>query len=418
VYNTVDVRYRANNPRTTMRSTYLLLLLFTFLQADWKSDMLDKSNQLYNETKNITILLYKENVETEPLSKEQHMNRVWDKIYPDLEEGAKNIDKLNNAPDSAWIGTDKEDVQEDINKLFEMIVNGLIQDDLLIYKTKMESLKKEISENKSDILRYREKRVGAPQKSAIYTTKSGYDEKIIETKNENKIFENEIHLIKDDLKKNFAEIGVNLSAAQIDVLLTRIDGDDIIQISLVMETLKHITNQILELMKASKEELTQAKKYYGMHQVLLELVVYIQQKYINKCNDIYIPKIDNMISDSAEMIANTSRLRDQEEDVRRKSIYNSNLDALELTNRAAILYKKDIIASRNNMSEAQQIAKENLKLSKNTYATVMLSADLFDLISESQNMFEEVSKIQVPNLVPFENIQLEEKYRELTEKLR
>ena len=220
------------------------------------------------------------------------------------------------------------------------------------------------------------------------------------------------------MKKNFQEIGVNLTSDQIDVLLTRVDGDDIIQISLVMETLKHITNQILELMKASKEELTQAKKYYGMHQVLLELVVYIQQKYIDKCNVVYLPKIDKMISDSAEMMVNTKRLKAQEEDTRRRSIYNNNLDAQALTNKAAKRYKHDIIASRNNMIEAQKIAKENLKLSKNTYATVMLSADLFDLINESQSMFEEVSKIQVPNLVPFENIQLEQKYKELTEKLK
>ena len=51
--------------------------------------------------------------------------------------------------------------------------------------------------------------------------------------------------------------------------------------------------------------------------------------------------------------------------------------------------------------------KANLELSKNTYAIVLLSADLFNLITESQS-----------SLVPFENIQLEQKYRELTEKLR
>ena len=185
-----------------------------------------------------------------------------------------------------------------------------------------------------------------------------------------------------------------------------------------METLKHVTNQILQLMKASKEELTQAKKYYGMHQVLLELVVYIQQKYIDKCNTVYIPKIDKIISDSAEMMGNTKRLRAQEEDVRRRAIYNNNLDAQMLTNKAAKLYRNDIVSSRNNMIEAQKISKANLKLSKNTYETVMFSADLFDLIAESQNMFDQVSKIQVPNLVPFENIQMEQKYRELTEKLR
>jgi len=401
-----------------MKLHYLLLLFISAVHADWKSDMMEKSNQIYNETKDKTILLYKENVETQPMTKEERMNKVWDNVYDDLEEGAKNIDKLNNAPESTWIGTDKKDVQKDINKLFEMIVNGLIEDDLLIYKTKMAKLKKEISNNKSDILKYREKRVGAPKSSSIYTTKSGFDTKIEETKNENVILENEIRIIKENLKKNFQEIGVNLSSEQIDVLLTRVDGDDIIQISLVMETLKHVTNQILELMKASKEELTQAKKYYGMHQVLLELVVYIQQKYIDKCNAVYLPKIDTMIVESASMMDNTKRLRDREEDTRRRSIYNNNLDAQMLTNKAATLYRKDIAASRNNMIEAQKISKENLKLSKNTYATVMLSADLFDLINESQSMFEEVSKIQVPNLVPFENIQLEQKYKELTEKLR
>ena len=401
-----------------MKSYYLFILLVSSLSADWKSDMLEKSNQIYHDTKDKTILLYKENVETHPLTKEERMNKAWDNVYDDLEEGAKYIDRYNSAPESTWIGTDKEDVQKDINKLFEMIVNGLIKDDLLIYKTKMEKLKKKISSNKSDILKYREKRVGAPKKSAIYTTKSGYDSKIEETQKENVILENEIRIIKDDLKKNFADIGVNLSAEQIDLLLTRVDGDDIIQISLVMETLKHVTNQILQLMKASKEELTQAKKYYGMHQVLLELVVYIQQKYIDKCNTVYIPKIDKMISDSAEMMGNTRRLMGEEEDTRRRAIYNNNLDAQMLTNRAAKLYRNDIIASRNNMIEAQKISKANLKLSKNTYATVMLSADLFDLIAESQSMFDEVSKIQVPNLVPFKNIQMEQKYKELTQKLR
>lgn len=401
-----------------MKRFYLSLLLASSLLADWKSEMLEKSHQIYNETKDKTILIYKENMESTPLSKEERMDKAWDNVYADLEQGANYIEKYNNAPESTWIGTDKQDVQNDINRLFETIVNALIADDLLIYKTKMASLKKDIAQNKADILKYREKRIGAPKSSAVYTTKSGYDSKIDETHKENIILENEMRIIKDNLKKNFADIGVNLSSEQVDLLLTRVDGDDIIQISLVMETLKHITNQILALMQASKEELTQAKKYYGMHQVLLELVVYIQQKYIDKCNTVYLPKIDRMISDSANMMESTKFTMDQDEDVRRRAIYTKNLEAQALTHKVAKLYRNDIVASRDNMIEAQKIAKANLTLSKNTYQTVMLSADLFDLINESQNMFAEVSKIQVPNLVPFENIQMEKKYRELTESLR
>jgi len=118
------------------------------------------------------------------------------------------------------------------------------------------------------------------------------------------------------------------------------------------------------------------------------------------------------------MIENTNRLKNNEEDARRRSIYHNNIEAQKLTNKAARRYKQDLISSRNNMMKAQKISKANLQLSKNTYATVLLSADLFDLISESQSMFEEVSKIQVPNFILFENIQMEQKYKELTEKLR
>jgi hypothetical protein len=168
-----EIEYNSDSlQRKTMKLLSLFILLVSWVSADWKSEMLEKSNQIYTDTKNKTILLYKENMETQPLTKEQRMNKIWDNVYDDLEEGAVYIDKLNNAPASAWIEEDKEDVQEDINKLFEMIVNGLIKDDLLIYKTKMEKLKKDISANKSDILKYREKRVGAPESSKIYRTKS------------------------------------------------------------------------------------------------------------------------------------------------------------------------------------------------------------------------------------------------------
>ena len=400
-----------------MKLIYPLILL-TSLNADWTSDVVQSSQKLYENTKDKTVLLYKENIESQPLTKEERMNKVWQNVYDDLEKSSTFVDKYNNAPDSAWLSEDKGDIKEDINDMFEMIVNGLIEDDLLVYKVKMSALKKEISTNKEQILNYREKRVGAPKSSLVYTTKSNYDTKIEETKKENKILENEIRIIKDNLKNNFKDIGVNLNSQQIDALLTRVDGDDIIQISLVMETLKYITNQILVLMKESQEELTQAKKYYAMHQVLLELVVYIQQKYIDKCDNSYIPKIDRLIVDSKAMMDETKRLRDAEEDPKVRAIYNINLDAQIFTKKVAVLYKNDIIKSKRNMIEAQNISKKNLKLSQNTYQTVMLSANLFSLIKRSQNMFDEVSKIQVPKIVPFQSIQLQEKYRELTEKLK
>ncbi len=404
------------------RLSLTVLMLGCTLHADWSDTLLKKGSTLYDETREKTLQIYKDTLQSKPLNHEemrkQRLNNAWDGVVGQLKEGMEYIDELKQAPDSAWIGKDKEDIREDLNALFDQIVKGLVGGDLMAYKEQMADLKAKITQNNEDILSYREKRIGAPESSTLYTTKAEYDKKIADTKAENKILQNKIRIIKKQLRQNFADIGVKLSDAQVDVLLTRVDGDDIIQISLMMDTLKYITQQILHLMQESKEELTQAKRYYGMHQVLLELVVYIQQKYIDKVNNVYLPKIDKIIDDSKNMMVLTQRLRANEEDSKRSAVYAHNLEAQALTLKVAQQYREDLVRSRDRMIEAQKVARANLMLSKNTYETVSLSADLYDLISESQQMFAEVSKIQVPQIVPFQNLQIQQKYQELTNRLK
>ena len=404
------------------RLVYVNLLLFSSLHADWTSDILHKSTELYDETREKTIQIYKDTLDTEPLShdemRKQRLKEAWGNVVDELQEGKGYIDRLKRAPDSSWIGTDKADIREDLDALFDRIVKGLVGSDLKMYKDRMHTLKEKIAQNNAKILTYRERRIGAPEKSTLYTTKSDYDEKIKDLKDENGVLRNEMRIIKEDLRQSFADIGVTLSMEQVDVLLSRVDGDDIIQISLVMDTLKYITNQILHLMQESHEELEQARKYYGMHQVLLELVVHIQQKYIDKCNTVYLPKIEKIIHDAKEMTLQTQRLKAQEEDPKRAAVYAHNIEAQQLTLEVAKRYRVDLLRSRDRMIEAQKTALANLKVSKNTYETVSLSADLYDLISQSQEMFTRIEKIQVPDIVPFENLQLQQKYRELTAKIR
>ena len=399
--------------------THLLLLLASaaFVQADWKSEMVEQGTTLYQNAKHKTVELYKE---LKPLaddqnrSKEAQMNAIWDELLPRLEKGLEYTDKLEKAPESAWIGSDKKDIQHDIDKVFNKIIDTLIDDDFLSYKKEINSLQQDISDNKNTIAFYREKKISAPAQSSIKTTKADYAEKIEELQEENHNNARHIEQIKGRLIQQFADIGVDLTPEQINVLLTRVDGDDIIQMALMMDVLKHITEQIMVLMKENNEDLNYAKKYYGLHLVTLELVVYIQQNYINKVDHVYIPKIDNIMFEAQKMEAKTKKLAASEVSERRRNIYEKNTQTQELTAHVAQLYKQDLITSKISMVNAQRITKKNLDLARNTYKTVVLSADLYELISESQNMFSEVSKIQVPNIVPFENMQIQKKYYELT----
>jgi len=406
----------------TMR-THLLLLFAsaTLAQADWKSEMLKQGNELYESTKNKTVELYKELKPAEMSkeeSKEEHMNALWDELLPQLEEGLKYTNKLEKAPESSWIGPDKKDLQEDMDKVFDGIIATLIDDDFHAYKKEINALQQDIASKKNTIAFYREKKISAPAQSKFKTTKAEYAEKIEILKEENRNSQIRIGQVKQKLIRQFADIGVKLTPEQINVLLTRVDGDDIIQMALMMDVLKHITKQIMVLMKENSEDLNYAKKYYGLHLVTLELVVYIQQKYIDKVDNEYIPKIDTIMFEAQKMVEETKKLAASDVSERRRSIYEKNMQTQELTAKVATLYRQDLITSKISMMNAQKIAKKNLQLARNTYKTVVLSADLYELISESQQMFSEVSRIQVPNIVPFENIQIQKKYYELTKLIR
>jgi hypothetical protein len=409
-----------------MRLFPVSLLLFSTLHASWDFDIFAKGSELYDETREKTIQIYKDTLETltteVPVTpkenREVYLEAAWESVVDDLKEGTVYIDQKKHLPDTAWIGRDRKDVQEDINKLFERIIQGLVGQRVKEDQDAIAALRHKIDENRQMILLYREKRIGAPQSSVLHTTKSEYDKKIEALKEENRIWQNDIRIRKERLQKRFADIGVTLSLDQVDVLLARVDGNDIIQMAMVMDTLKYITRQIEKLMKQSSEELKQAKRYYGMHQVLLELIVYMQQQYIDRCNNVYIPKVRSIIRQAEGMIIHTETLKRQEEDRRRAAVYARNIEALKWTLKVAKQYEADLAASRDRMKEAQKVALANLTLSRNTYETVSLSSDLYALISESQEMFMTVSRIQVPQIVPFDNLQLKRKYQEITQKLK
>jgi len=351
--------------------------------------------------------------------RQKRFKQTWDSLRDKFIDGYKLYDEKNKTPESSIlrIGKDKEDVQEEIDELLNDIMHVLIDDDLLAYKSKIERIKKQIKASEIKLAEYKEARISAPNESLVYTTQVGYDLKIKNTRKEIANLKHQIIKVQNDLKKSFIAIGIEISTQQIEILLARANGDDVIQISLIMDLLKQITNQIMHLMKSSNESLTQAKRYYGMHMMSLALVVHIQQHFIDKVDNQYIPKIAHISNEAERMMDQTEDLIDSETNIYRQELYRANLKSQTLTLKVAKLYKQDLIASRAKLIQAQERAKKNLQVAYNTYSTVSLSSGLYDLIAQSQLMFNEISKIQIPNIIPFENIQIEQKYRELTTKI-
>jgi len=403
-----------------MKKLLLITLLLSFSYGEW-SDSFDKA---YTVTKEKTREVYssaKDKIISKPKTpqeiEEEQFRETWDSVFSKYREGTELLEKRLSAPDSAWFRSSKGDYKEKIDEVINDILGVLTSQNLLEYKDEIHDKKEDIEELKNRVLNYREKRVGAPNESMIYTTKEDFDKKIKDSRDEIAILENDIRIIKKNLEKSFKDTGIELNTQQLDVLLSRVDGDDIIQMSVVMKVLNKITEQILGLMRESGEELSQAKRYYGMHLISWQLVHYIQQQYIERVNREYIPKIDHIIQKTAEMMNKTSSLIDREQELEKRLIYQKNFGIQKETQHVAMIYRKQLLEAQNEMKKAQNMTKSNIKLSQNIYNTVSLSSELYSVISQSQKMFNSIAKIQMPKIIPFENIKIKKKYQEITGEL-
>ncbi len=71
-------------------------------------------------------------------------------------------------------------------------------------------------------------------------------------------------------------------------------------------------------------------------------------------------------------------------------------------------------SQRGKVLKAKSKAVDDYRLAYNTYQTVEVSSDLVNLLNTSQDSFEAVMNLQVPEIVPFESLEMQKKYQELS----
>ena len=198
------------------------------------------------------------------------------------------------------------------------------------------------------------------------------------------------------------------------MLLTRVDADDIIGMTVIFDTVKALTLRLMNLTEESGEDLLFAKKYYSMHVVLLELIIHMQNGYMGHIDDKYLPKLQTITKQTLK-IRNQARTElKREKSAQRRKIYKSNVAAHQLTLQTAKLYGKALKSQKGKVKKAQKKSKRDLALANNTLATVMVSADLLGMLKTSQQTFNALINLQVPELVPFKNLKMQKKFEELS----
>lgn len=338
------------------------------------------------------------------------------------DEAAEALDlrqQYDDAPESRLIwGETKASIQEELddvlNKIERMVFDGEISDAI----NRSESIDRERKSTKSDIARMTEKRYSAPEESLFSDSKKSLTADIEEAETRLRELDREEEQIRIRIAERFNHIGVQINDDQIDVLLSRIDGNDIIGMTVMIQTVAKMTDALQRIMEENSASLDYAKRYYGISLVLRELVVHAQRSYIAKVDTIWMGKLRVIESDLQQAIADDRRELRREASDFRKGIFSNNIEQNQFALNVLNLYRQRLQEQRQKVAEALQDSVRDLAAAFSTYKSVRLTANLINVLENSRLEFQELMKIQIPEIVPFENEAIQDRFREFTEQLK
>lgn len=369
------------------------------------------SKDLYNTLSGDVSLIPIEGVTHKIIIEEntQHLKQIWPEVLENLDDALSLNTQIDKAPASRWFGADKKSLSKDQFDVFGEIEKLLDSPAISKNRQNIWRLKERVSKERLQIAKLKEKRV-----VATVEQKQKLDKEIQKSLNNISAYSNNINQEKSNLKARLQEMGLMLSQEQIGVLLSRVDSDDIIRMSVVYDVLADITKQLMELTREFNEDINQARKYYGMHVVLLKFVINMQQSYINKLENEYLPKIEHIKNETLQVNQETRALLKTETQNAQRKVLHNNLQAQKLTLKVSKLYAQQLQKQKHKVQEALNQATKDYLVAKNTFDTVKLSAELIRLMKSNQASFNALMNIQIPEIVPFKNIEMQKKFEELS----
>lgn len=358
-------------------------------------------------------------VEPSPPSAEEEAGRkvMWQRIVPELQKVRELEDRRKTLPRWAIFRTDQSDNREQINRTLDEAVSILSDAPAGALRRQMADLQASIQADRKEISALRERRLAAPEQGVLRTTVADIDARMEGLQARVAEQEAKVREIQGTFREELAWIGLDLTREQTEFLLATVIGDTVIDISIAFHNVRHLTSQLETLTAENQEDIQLARRYYGMYTALLRMLSHIYDTAIREIDQGYLPEMEQIRTRTQELMKQTSQMAGTAADNHRPTL-QANLRSQEFTLRAADMYRGYLEEQRASLREAKTRIEKDLAVAMNTYETVQLSGDLLSVMRSSQELFNLMFEMEVPDLRPFENVELRREFDKLTDRLR
>lgn len=323
-----------------------------------------------------------------------------------------------NASSFTLLSKSKKDYRVKINEVLKEIEPILFDGEVVNYATKIRKARAEIKQLKQKKVDLNEDLFFAPVESTILKpSKKDIQEKIANIDQLINKFNVLINSLEFDLKKKMSALGITLTREQVRVMTTRVDGDELARSFAIFDVTKQISNTLGALVRENSFSAQTTVGYYGTYVILSEILGFSQREYIKKIQNSYLPSISKIQSDIEDSISYARNSLDDATSKNNKEILKNNIRSNEFSLEVVRSYRLILEKQIESLEKALEKTDEQIMVAYSTFDTAINSANLINLISETQDSFDRIMNMQAPEIIPFENTELELKFQEISDQI-
>lgn len=221
--------------------------------------------------------------------------------------------------------------------------------------------------------------------------------------------------LKRDIMIELRSWGLSVSETALEPFFSSVTCDSIIDNAVVAGNIAAVVKNLGELMQCDVDN---ARRYYGMYLVLIDIQVRCYRDFVDKCDALWLKRVDELIYKVqydhlvAEEGMCDSRYTGIQRDIYKK---NKNLNSTML--RAARLYRECLEKQRISVVSKMASAERMRDVALNTYETIGNAIALKDLMQSSAETFDAVMKLEFPDLAAFNDAELVAEFQGITDRI-
>ena len=345
----------------------------------------------------------------------------WGSLTETLSDALSLRDKQETLPASSWFGADRTSNARKIDELLDRALEILVQGQAGDLRRQALELRAEIPKLRLEADGLRNQRISAPESSRLpwVRTRAKIDERLSELEGEIADRERALSAVNAQLAEALRGLGLQLDDRQIDILLSSVTGDDLLQNAVVFSNVRAMVEKLAELSREDRDNLEVNRRYSGLYLVLNDLLIHTREELVRKIDGEYKPRLGE-IGREAEALRKEALAKASQagySDSQKKS-FALNAESNAMTLRVAELYTQLLDSQRKGILDNLADLRRNRDLAENTYRTVRSSGDLRNLIRSGLELFDSIHALSMPEILPFENEAIRREFEEINKRLR